>query len=229
MKERTIMDNTTPFKVNAYDENVPKVIPFYSELSEQVISVIRAFFPDKRLALLDTGCGTGTFALKALERLDIERLTLCDPSENMLNDARAKLAGRNCELLDIGSEKMMFVNEFDVVTAIQSHHYFDPLTRERAVANCFRALKKGGIFIYFENTAPLTDTGREILLKRLGEYQLSSGRTQEETDSHLARYGVEYFPINIKEHLEMLEQTGFEVCELFWQSYMQCGFYAVKG
>ena len=223
------MDNTTPFRVNAYDENVPKVIPFYSELSEQVISVIRAFFPDKRLALLDTGCGTGTFALKALERLDIQRLTLCDPSENMLNDARAKLAGRNCELLDIGSEKMMFVNEFDVVTAIQSHHYFDPLTRERAVANCFRALKKGGIFIYFENTAPLTDTGREILLKRLGEYQLSSGRTQEETDSHLARYGVEYFPINIKEHLEMLEQTGFEVCELFWQSYMQCGFYAVKG
>lgn len=222
------MDNTTPFRVNAYDENVPKVIPFYSELSEQVISVIRAFFPDKRLALLDTGCGTGTFALKALERLDIQRLTLCDPSENMLNDARAKLAGRNCELLDIGSEKMMFVNEFDVVTAIQSHHYFDPLTRERAVANCFRALKKGGIFIYFENTAPLTDTGREILLKRLGEYQLTSGRTQEETDSHLARYGVEYFPINIKEHLEMLEQTGFEVCELFWQSYMQCGFYAVK-
>ena len=229
MKERTIMDNTTPFKVNAYDENVPKVIPFYSELSEQVISVIRAFFPDKRLALLDTGCGTGTFALKALERLDIERLTLCDPSENMLNDARAKLAGRNCELLDIGSEKMMFVNEFDVVTAIQSHHYFDPLTRERAVANCFRALKKGGIFIYFENTAPLTDTGREILLKRLGEYQLSSGRTQEETDSHLARYGVEYFPINIKEHLDMLGKTGFAACELFWQSYMQCGFYAVKG
>ena len=229
MKERTIMDNTTPFRVNAYDENVPKVIPFYSELSEQVISVIRAFFPDKRLALLDTGCGTGTFALKALERLDIQRLTLCDPSENMLNDARAKLAGRNCELLDIGSEKMMFVNEFDVVTAIQSHHYFDRPTREKAVANCFKALKNGGIFIYFENTAPLTDTGREILLKRLGEYQLSSGRTQEETDSHLARYGVEYFPINIKEHLEMLEQTGFEVCELFWQSYMQCGFYAVKG
>ena len=223
------MDNTTPFRVNAYDENVPKVIPFYSELSEQVISVIRAFFPDKRLALLDTGCGTGTFALKALERLDIQRLTLCDPSENMLSDARAKLAGRNCELLDIGSEKMMFVNEFDVVTAIQSHHYFDRPTREKAVANCFKALKNGGIFIYFENTAPLTDTGREILLKRLGEYQLSSGRTQEETDSHLARYGVEYFPINIKEHLEMLEQTGFEVCELFWQSYMQCGFYAVKG
>ena len=102
-------------------------------------------------------------------------------------------------------------------------------TREKAVANCFKALKKGGIFIYIENTAPLTEKGKEILLRRLGEYQLSAGRTQEETDAHLARYGTEYFPINIKEHLDMLEKTGFAACELFWQSFMQCGFYAVKG
>ncbi|MBQ2582125.1 MAG: class I SAM-dependent methyltransferase [Ruminococcus sp.] len=222
------MDNTTPFRVSAYDENVPKVIPFYSELSEQVIGVISAYLPDRKIALLDTGCGTGTFALKALDRLDIARLVLCDPSENMLSDAKAKLAGRDCEFFDIGSEKMQFENEFDVVTAIQSHHYFDIKTREKAVANCFRALKKGGIFIYFENTAPLTDTGRDILLARLGEYQLSAGRTQEETDAHLARYGTEYFPINIRQHLDMLERTGFAASELFWQSFMQCGFYGVK-
>ena len=222
------MDNTTPFKVNAYDENVPKVIPFYSELSEQVLDVIKAYLPDKKIALLDTGCGTGTFALKALESLDIKRLTLCDPSENMLSDAKAKLAGKDCEFFGIGSEKMQFENEFDVVTAIQSHHYFDKPTREKAVANCFKALRKGGIFIYFENTAPLTDTGRKLLLKRLGEYQRNAGRTPEETQAHLARYGVEYFPINIKEHLDMLERTGLAACELFWQSYMQCGFYAVK-
>ena len=223
------MDNVTPFKVSAYDENVRGVIPFYDELHEQAISVIRAHFKDRKISLLDTGCGTGTFALKALERLDIQRLTLCDPSENMLADAKAKLAGKSCEFFGYGSEKMQFENEFDVVTAIQSHHYFDRQTREKAVANCFKALKKGGIFIYFENTAPLTEKGKEILLRRLGEYQLSAGRTQEETDAHLARYGAEYFPINIKEHLQMLENTGFAACELFWASYMQCGFYAVRG
>ncbi len=223
------MDNTTPFKVSAYDENVRKVIPFYDELSEQVISVIAAHLPEHKINLLDTGCGTGTFALKALERLDIQRLTLCDPSENMLSDARTKLAGRKCEFFGFGSQDMQFENEFDVVTAIQSHHYFDRQTREKAVVNCFKALKKGGIFIYFENTAPLTETGKEILLRRLGEYQLSAGRTQEETQAHLARYGVEYFPINIKEHLQMLENTGFAACELFWHSFMQSGFYAVKG
>ncbi len=223
------MDNTTPFKVSAYDENVRRVIPFYDELSQQVISVINAYFGEKKIDLLDTGCGTGTFALKALDRLDIQRLTLCDPSENMLSDAKAKLSGKPCEFFGIGSEEMGFDSEFDVVTAIQSHHYFDRQTREKAVANCFKALRKGGIFIYFENTAPLTETGKDNLLKRLGRYQLDSGRTQEETDAHLARYNVEYFPINIKEHLQMLENTGFAACELFWHSYMQSGFYAVKG
>ncbi len=223
------MDNVTPFKVSAYDENVRGVIPFYDELHEQAISVIRAHFKDRKISLLDTGCGTGTFALKALERLDIARLALCDPSENMLADAKAKLAGKSCEFFGYGSEKMQFENEFDVVTAIQSHHYFDRQTREKAVANCFKALKKGGIFIYFENTAPLTEKGKEILLRRLGEYQLSAGRTPVEVDAHLARYGAEYFPINIKEHLQMLENTGFAACELFWASYMQCGFYAVRG
>ncbi len=222
------MDNTTPFQVSAYDENVRRVIPFYDELSVQVISVIKAHFGDKRLALLDTGCGTGTFALKALGELDLQRLTLCDPSENMLADAETKLSGKPCEFYGIGSEELEFDGEFDVVTAIQSHHYFDKDTRGKAVTNCFRALRKGGIFIYFENTAPLTETGRDNLLGRLGEYQRRSGRTQEETDAHLARYGVEYFPINIKQHLAMLENTGFVSCELFWHSYMQSGFYAVK-
>ena len=85
------MNNVTPFKVSAYDENVRGVIPFYDELHEQAISVIRAHFKDRKISLLDTGCGTGTFALKALDRLDIQRLALCDPSENMLADAKAKL------------------------------------------------------------------------------------------------------------------------------------------
>jgi len=222
------MDNTTPFKVSAYDDNVRKVIPFYDELSSQVISVIKAHLGDRKIDLLDTGCGTGTFALKALDSLDIQRLVLCDPSENMLSDAKTKLAGKTCEFFGIGSQDLKFEEEFDAVTAIQSHHYFDRETREKAVANCFRTLRKGGIFIYFENTAPLTGIGKHNLLKRLGDYQLSEGRSPEEVKSHLARYNSEYFPINIKEHLQMLEKTGFSACEIFWQSYMQCGFFAVR-
>ena len=34
--------------------------------------------------------------------------------------------------------------------------------------------------------------------------------------------------LEITEHLELLNKTGFQVSELFWHSYMQSGVYAIK-
>ena len=255
-------DNKSAFAVNQYDENVRKVIPLYDEIYEQIFSVIEAYFGDRPLAVLDTGCGTGTLGKMALKRLNLTELVLCDPSEKMLADAQQRVAAPNpafrelsdqtevnerrgqnrdifdtlsnklknqaCEFHCIGSEKLDFENRFDVVTAIQSHHYFERATRETAVKNCFKALKPGGIFICFENTAPFSETGKELMLKRLEDYEIQAGRTPEEVKSHSARYDREFFPITIKEHLELLEKTGFSAAELFWHSYMQSGFFAVK-
>ena len=223
-----MIDNKSAFAVNQYDENVRKVIPFYDEIYAQIFSVIEAYCGDRPLAVLDTGCGTGTLGQMALERLHLSELLLCDPSEKMLADAQGKLKNQVCEFHCVGSEKLDFENRFDVVTAIQSHHYFDRATREVAVRNCFKALKAGGIFICFENTAPFTEYGVSNMLKRLETYEIKAGRTPEEVKSHSARYNREFFPITIKEHLKLLEKTGFSVAELFWHSYMQSGFYAVK-
>ena len=204
-----MIDNKSAFAVNQYDENVRKVIPFYDEIYAQIFSVIEAYCGDRPLAVLDTGCGTGTLGQMALERLHLSELLLCDPSEKMLADAQGKLKNQVCEFHCVGSEKLDFENRF-------SHHYFDRATREVAVRNCFKALKAGGIFICFENTAPFTEYGVSNMLKRLETYEIKAGRTPEEVKSHSARYNREFFPI------------GFSVAELFWHSYMQSGFYAVK-
>lgn len=228
IENKTMTDNKSAFAVNQYDENVRKVIPHYDEIYNQIFSIITTYCGDKPVAVLDTGCGTGNFGLMALDRLNLSELVLCDPSEKMLADAQKKLANQGSEFHCIGSEKLEFSNRFDVVTAIQSHHYFDRATRETAVKNCFNALKPGGIFICFENTAPFTERGKDLLLKRVEAFGLAAGRTPDEVRSHSARYNTEYFPITFKEHLELLERTGFASCELFWHSYMQSGFYAIK-
>lgn len=222
------MDNKSSFNVNKYDKNVRSVIPFYDEIHSQIISLIQAYYGDEPLAVLDTGCGTGTLAVKAFEALQIVGMMLCDPSQNMLKEAKGKLKGFNCIFICKGSENLNFENCFDVVTAIQSHHYLDSKSRERAVKNCYHALKPGGIFICFENTAPFSETGKELMLKRLETYERNAGRSEDEIKQHSQRYDREFFPISVKEHFDLLENTGFKSRELLWHSYMQSGFYAIK-
>lgn len=222
------MDNKSAFNVKQYDENVRKVIPFYDEIYGQIFDIIQTYSENRPLSVLDTGCGSGTFALKAYDCLNIDEMVLCDPSEKMLSDAQNKLKHKNVLYECIGSENLNYKEKFDVVTAIQSHHYFSRAMREKAVQNCFNSLKSGGIFIYTENIAPFSETGRNIVLKRVEKFGINAGRSQEDAAAHSARYNTEYFPINISEHLELLNRVGFETAEIFWYSYMQGGFYAIK-
>ncbi len=57
---------------------------------------------------------------------------------------------------------------------------------------------------------------------------MDNGRTEQEADQHIARYGKEFLPITAEGHLNALAQAGFSVVELFWFSQMQAGFYAIK-
>ncbi|OPY25376.1 MAG: hypothetical protein A4E27_00955 [Methanobacterium sp. PtaU1.Bin242] len=47
-------------------------------------------------------------------------------------------------------------------------------------------------------------------------------------DKHLNRFNIEYFPIAVEKHLELLRDADFRVVELLWFSYMQAGFYCLK-
>ena len=89
-------------------------------------------------------------------------------------------------------------------------------------------VKPGGILIVFENTAANTEAGKCLMLRRLEHFGLTHGRTPEEVQHHSARYGTEYFPLTIEEHLALLRNTGFAAAEVFWHAYHQTGFYALK-
>ncbi|SFD22408.1 class I SAM-dependent methyltransferase [Ruminococcus albus] len=220
--------NKTPFKAAEYDMNVRKVIPMYDIIYDQIFDLIKTVFPNKKIALLDTGCGSGNLGVRAVKDLELSDLVLCDPSQDMLNVARSKVTGNNCKFIQIGSENLDYEECFDIVTAIQCHGYFDREGREKAVKNCFRALKNGGLFICFENTAPFTETGRDIMLSRVENFGRNAGRSEEEVKAHSARYGTDFFPLTIREHMELLNKTGFSSAEIFWHSYMQSGFYGIK-
>lgn len=220
-------DNKSAYNSNIFDEHIVNVLPYYMEYHDQVIDIVRIMGVDAP-KWLDTGCGTGTLAAQTLEMIPNVRFTLCDPSEKMLTLAKDKLKDYKVIFLNKPSDKLDFDNEFDVVTAIQSHHYYNEEERELAVNNCYRALKSGGVFVTFESIRMATDESDAIALKRWIRFLEEHGNSPEDVQMHIKRRGVEVFPITIEKHIELLKKSGFSSVNLLWSSYLQAGFWAIK-
>ena len=102
------------------------------------------------------------------------------------------------DLINSASQDMEFESEFDVVTAVQCHHYLHPEERRAAVTKCYNALRNGGVFVAFENIKMTTDESEKIALQRWAKYQADHGLSEVEIGEHLGRRGVNMFPITIE-------------------------------
>jgi tRNA (cmo5U34)-methyltransferase len=223
-------DNTTAHTAREYDSKIEKTMPRYKDIHEQTLDLIRVH-NDKPKNWLDTGCGTGNMADKILTLFPGIRLVLADPSGDMINITRNKLEGlqKQVRMVTAATQDLTETEgSFDVITAIMCHHYLDAAARETATENCFRMLNKGGIYINFESICPASEAGIKLGLQRWKNFQMQSGKSEEEAAAHIARFGKEYYPIGIEEHLQLLRKAGFTCVEILWASYMQAGFYAIK-
>jgi tRNA (cmo5U34)-methyltransferase len=226
-------DNRIPNLPEDYDKKISTVLPYYSSFHQETINFVSSISKNPDI-WLDTGCGTGSLVSKAIEQFPDTKFLMLDPSEGMLEQAREKLSSYDSDRIEFlrASTTQEFSSKLerkiDVITAIQCHHYLDPENREKAVKVCHELLKEGGIFVTFENIRPLTKRGVDIGKQYWAKFQLNHERSEEEIETHLARFDVEYFPLTIEQQLEMLRNTGFKTVEIFWYSYMQAGFYCIK-
>lgn len=220
-------DNATPMAAKVYDREINNTIPYYPEFYDQTLDVVEQYSSDG-INWLDLGCGTGTLEEFAYQRFSDLRFTLVDPSEKMLEQAKEKLSGRSVQYICTDSASIEFAGCFDVVTAIQSHHYMYEDARRTATERVYHALKEGGIYISFENVIPEDEEVKAFELLRWGEYQQRHGKTPEEAKAHNARCGVNYFPLTVDQHVRLLKEVGFRKVHVFWFSYMQMGIYGIK-
>lgn len=224
-------DNKTPHSSSEYDLKVRKTLPFYEYFHQETINLIKSINPDVK-KWLDTGCGTGYLVEKAIKVFDNCRFVLTDPSVGMMKEAKKKLKeNKSIEYLSPVKTEDIDVTDrenYDVVTAIQTHHYLNREERIKATRNCYNLLRDGGIFVVFENIRPENDAALSIQLERWMNFQLLEGRSRKDVSAHRKRFGVKYFPIKVSEHLKLLNSIGFRTAEILWISYLQAGFFCIK-
>lgn len=220
-------DNASAFYAVEYDEKIKMTLPYYEEFYKQVIDIVKLRF-DKPLTWLDVGCGTGKMAETALKAVALDKFVFCDNSADMIEIVKRRFQNVNAEFIIASVLELQHSMQFDVITAIQVFHYLEREERISAVKRCYEMLNPHGIFMTFENFAPQSEAGKQLFLERWKLYQLSQGKDMAECDGHIGRYGKEYFPIPIAEHLKVLEQCGFENVEVIWVSNMQAGLLGIK-
>ena len=219
-------DNATSHSAVEYDSGVVKTIPYYREFHPQALDLIRQKGDVK--TALDVGCGTGLFEAMLLEAFPEVQITAVDSSEQMLEKAKERISSEQIQYLCRRAEEMDYESAFDVVTAIQVHHYLHEDQRELATRNAYRALKPGGLYISFENVIPGEAELRAPELERWKRFQVHQGKTPEQAEAHAQRCGVNYFPISVEQHIALLRKTGFQLVYVFWKSYMQMGILGIK-
>jgi tRNA (cmo5U34)-methyltransferase len=226
-------DNTTPHSAAEYNANICRIMPCYEFLHREAIDLVATVMPQPAI-WLDTGCGTGRLAELALPLFAKTRFVLADPSPAMLEEARKRLQG-------VAPERLSFVHAGtsdvrpdhlggtpDVITAIMCHHYAQPQERRDMTRVCHDLLAPGGVYVPFENIRPDSPEATRIGLERWKRFQRAQGRDGSAVEQHAGRFGVEYFPITIREHVQLLQDCGFRTVQLLWFSYMQAGLYAIK-
>jgi tRNA (cmo5U34)-methyltransferase len=223
-------DNTSSHNAGQYDRQIRVTIPHYDDIHEEILNFVKVQYPHPR-TWLDTGCGTGNFIRKAHDIFPDTEFFIADPSEGMLAKAGQTLEGSRCSLVGrCGTADLPGITDrrFDVITAIQCHHYLSREGRREAVYACYSLLNDGGFFITSENIRPFSDEGINRALSSWGAFQRRSGRSEDEVRNHLARFDQEYFPITVTEHLQCFRDAGFPVAEILWISGMQGVFWCRK-
>lgn len=223
-------DNTTPHNSSVYDRQIRMTIPHYDDIHTEILNFIRVQQPCPA-TWLDTGCGTGSFVRRALEIFPRTEFSIADPSEGMLKQASETLSGCRCLVAgNCGTADLLAVSgrRFDVITAIQCHHYLSREERTGAVRTCFSLLNEGGFFVTSENIRSFSPEGITRSLATWSAFQRYAGRSADEVRDHLERFDREYFPINVTEHLQCFRDAGFSVTEILWISGLQGVFWCRK-
>lgn len=196
MKDRTLrfLQNMKCPESNSYGRaHLRGMNNRYSLLSTWGLSHV--FFQRKRL-VLDVGCGGG----KNLKRLlnqskNINAIGVDQSSESVKTSTRknrrAVKSGR-LQVVQGSVEALPFAsNLFDLVTAIESVHFWDI---EKGVSEVYRTLKKGGQFLIVNETQ--TSDGLDAYLAEVG----FKVYTKQQLESYLKKAGFSKIRTDVNEN-----------------------------
>ena len=207
------------------ERGMAKRIVGYEELMKKVSDLIYENVPDLRI-WLDTGCGTGGLIRSNISRFPKAQFVLADPSSDNIATAKQLMNGeQRCLYVTVPTDRLNFGDStLDVITAMFCHHYYEDIEdKKKALTNCSRMLKKGGLFITSEHVRHEDQVSAD---KEWISFMTGAGLPEEFALEMTSRRDREYFPLTESGHMELLKECGFSDIEVFWSTCSDIGIIA---
>jgi tRNA (cmo5U34)-methyltransferase len=183
--------------------------------------------------LLDIGCGAGNYTLKLIQHLKLQRVTLIDLSQPMLDRARQRIAAAaphieirtmqaDVRQIDLGEE------DFDISTAAAVlHHLRSDAEWQDVFANIHAALVPGGSFWVSDLIDHEIPGVRKIIWQRYGAYleQLKGAEYRQAVFDYIEK---EDTPRTLAYQMETARRVGFSKVEVLHANSCFAAYVAVK-
>jgi len=230
---KTVPDFKFSAKVaGVFDDMVSRSVPFYGEI-QRMVAEIAADHAQEGTHVYDLGCSTGTtlIGMDALVPPSIPFVGI-DESNDMLAKCREKLveAGvkRAYDLQVADLHGPVEIKNASVVVLCLTLQFIRPIYREKLLKRIAAGLVPGGALILVEKViTENSEFNREFIhhyydYKRRNQYsELEISQKREALENVL-------IPYKLSENIQMLQEAGFSMTEVFFKWYNFSGLVAVK-
>ena len=211
-----------------YEKLAHQLIPGYAQLFPTIVALLDGRVADDARVLV-VGCGTGIEMATLGKAMPNWQLTGVDPSSQMLELAREKLASEGLasryELHHGYAEDLPLDPAFDAATLINVLHFLpDDGAKLALLQSVAVRLRPGALFVLFDLHGDPSSMEFEILLNAWKAFMLIRGMSQEERSVFVRRLdeGMHYVPES--RILDLLAEAGFKDVTRFCSAFLYGGW-----
>ena len=201
------------------------------DVTHEMILTMLPFSSVDRVRVLELGPGTGNLTQKVLTRFPHSTVVGYDLSEQMLAQARAKLAAFEARLRlcqgDIA--QTVFPGPFDAVISAIAVHHVPPPSKPILFHRVYAALRPGGVLVLgdaFEATTPaLGETYRRLTAEDMARRGVDTAAT----DAYRSRSGPSGgASTQVQAYLRWMQQAGFVNVDCVWKHFGRAVVYGER-
>jgi len=215
-----------------FDDMLLRSVPFYMEI-QRMMGEIAADFAVEGTHLYDLGCSTCTTFL-ALDPFVPKgvRFIGVDSSPAMLERGRKKFMEqgikRKYKLICADLNQGVRITNASVVILNLTLQFLRPLNRQKLMSAIANGVNKDGCLILVEKVLSRYSLLNRLFIKYYHTFKQRNGYSELEISQKREALENILVPYRLEENRELILNSGFTQCDIFFKWYNFCGLIAVK-